>query len=83
MTTIDFDTKVKEAQDELKEIQKDFKKKDKLKKKRITTHVRIRFDWRGRLLNEAKHDKMSVSKLMDKVLTFYFKHHRVFEEEVV
>lgn len=76
---IDFSKQAQEATIELKKFSRKFKNKDKKINQRKTTHTRIRIDWLSKLKSSAKKEKMSISKLMDRVLTYYFKNNKSFE----
>ena len=80
MEKIDFKKEEREAAASLSQVKKYFDKKEKAKKKRETAHVRIGSALRDRVRNTAKKDKMSISKFMDKIIGFYYKHHLQYEE---
>ena len=58
------------------EIEKHYKEKiekRKFKQRRYTTHVRVQKKWIDWLKNIAKREKITVSKLNDKIYSFYKK----------
>jgi hypothetical protein len=80
---MDFNKEEKEAVLELKQVKKDFDRKDKKEKKNITTHVRISPYLKERLRKDAKHSNSSIPKHLNRIITLYFKQNKFYEDEVI